>query len=53
MKVTHRAGKLLGLAFAIVTIAVGSLALAKPTYAYWVGNTWCDTYWGYLHCIDP
>jgi len=53
MKVTHKIHKLLGVVFAVATIAVGSLALATPSQAYWVGNTWCDTNYGYLHCVRP
>jgi hypothetical protein len=51
MKVTHKAGKLLGVVFAVAAIAAGSLALAKPSQAYWVGHTWCDTQYGYMHCV--
>ena len=53
MKMTRKAHKLLAVVIAIATIAAGSFAFAKASHAYWIGNTWCDTNYGYLNCIDP
>ena len=51
MKVTHKAGKLLGVVFAIAVVAIGSVTLATRSQAAWIGNTWCDANYGYLHCV--
>jgi hypothetical protein len=53
MKVTRKTHKLLAAALAIAIVAVGSFAFAKASQAYWIGNTWCDTNYGYMHCVDP